>query len=194
MKNAGTVQNGNQRVTPSCVRRCTQASTRSAATRCRCCAAICIGSDVRPGSGLQQGGENAVASLRKDVRLKARSAVRPCVFETARALRALALLHRLHWTQHCVEAADSKARVQPHRPCNARHTSFGTGVGAAATGAVKRHGGGWFGIDGKEEGQDKSSGTRRAQTHTQPRLKTARHRIGTASSPCRAQQRPGRQP
>lgn len=194
MKNIGTVQDGNQRVTPSCVRRCTQPNTSSATTRCRCCAAICIGSDVRPGSGLEQGGESAVASLHKDVRLTARGAVRPCALETARALRALALLHRLHWTPHCVEAADSKAGVQPPRPCNARHASLGTGVGTAATGAVKRHGGGWFSSDGKEEGQDKSGGTRRAQTHTQPRLKTARHRIGTASSPCRAQERPGRRP
>lgn len=194
MKNAGTVQDGNQRVTPSCVRRWTQASTSSAATACRRCTAICIGSDVRSGSSLRQGGESSVASLRKDVRLKARDAVRPCAPETARALRALALLHRLHWTQHCVEAAYSKVGVQPPRPCIARHASRGTRVGTGATGVVGRHGGWWFGIDGKEEGQDKSGGTRRAQTHTQPRLKTARHRIGTASSPCRGQQRPGRLP
>lgn len=194
MKNTGTVQDGNQRVTPSCVRRCTQASTSSAATRGRRCAAICIGSHVRPGSRLQQGGGSAVASLHKDARLTARVAVRPCALETARALGALALLHRRHWTQHRVEAAGSRVGIQPPHPCVARRASPDAEGGTAATGGVGRHGGWWFGSDGKEERQDKSSGTLRAQTRTQPRLKTARHQIGTASSACCAQERPGRQP
>lgn len=53
---------------------------------------------------------------------------------------------------------------------------------------------GWTDREKKKEGQDKSSSTRRAQTRTQPRLKTARRRFGKASSPCRARERPGQQP
>lgn len=45
-----------------------------------------------------------------------------------------------------------------------------------------------------KRGQDKSTGTPWAQDRMQPCLKTARHGISTAPSPCRAQQRPESRP
>lgn len=45
-----------------------------------------------------------------------------------------------------------------------------------------------------KRGQDKSTGTPWAQDRMQPCSKTARHGMGTAPSPCRAQQRPEPRP
>ena len=79
----------------------------------------------------------------------------------------------------------------------ARHAAREARLGSAALPASRDRGEGrgsqlvwrkW------ERGQDKSTGTSWAQDRMQPCLKTARHGMGTAPSPCRAQQRPEPRP